>query len=202
MRASSHRGFAATIAAGTWKGRKLRYPVTVRVRPTMQRTKESLFSSLGERVAGCVFADLYAGAGAVGIEALSRGARRVHFVEVERDAVRALRENLTACGADPATFAVHERRVADVLADAANPLAEASVVFADPPYSVDATADLLQHLRPAALPRLGVLILEHPARHAVVPPAHLGVDRDRRFGDTMLTYLVPAAGESPTGGSA
>ena len=167
----------------------------------MRRTKESLFSSLGVRVEGCVFADLYAGAGAVGIEALSRGARHVHFVEMERDAVRVLRENLAACGADAARFTVHQERVAEVLAAAACAIADATIVFADPPYTVDASDDLFHHLRRATLPALEVMVLEHRTRSAVGAPGHLRVDRDRRFGDTMLTYFVPAASVSGPGES-
>lgn len=199
MHAGSHRHTAATISAGAWKGRKLRYPPHTTIRPTMQRTRESLFSALGEALRGAVFADLYAGAGAVGIEALSRGARHVHFVEVERDAVRVLRENLAACGADAAHYTVHNARVSDVLAAQPCPLADATVVFADPPYDTDASTDLLARLQPATLPALATLVVEHRARRALAVPAHLGVERARRFGDTMLTYLTPAAG-APAGG--
>jgi 16S rRNA (guanine(966)-N(2))-methyltransferase RsmD len=192
MHAASHRGPAATITAGAWKGRRLRYPDHRHIRPTMSRTRESLFSSLGTRVPGCVFADLYAGAGVVGIEALSRGARRVHFVEKEPATVRMLRENLAACGADPASYAVHEADVADILFDSAGSMADATVVFADPPYSVDASDDMLRRIQPATLPVLDVLVLEHRVRTPVLAPAHLRVDRERRLGDTVLTYLVPA----------
>ena len=201
MHAGPHRHAATTVSAGAWKGRKLRYPDNVHVRPTMQRTKESLFSALGSRVEGAVFADLYAGAGAVGIDALSRGARRVHFVEVERDAVRLLRENLALCGADPARYVVHAARVADVLAASPCPLADAAIVFADPPYDMNAGDDLLAALDPLALPALDILVLEHRTRSAVVPPAHLRVERERRFGDTLLSYFVPAADGTGEGGS-
>lgn len=199
MHAGSHRHTAATITAGAWKGRKLRYPANTDIRPTMQRTRESLFSSLGAVLAGCVFADLYAGAGAVGIEALSRGARHAHFVEVEREAVRMLRENLAACGADAARYTVHDARVSDVLAARPCPIADAAVVFADPPYGSDANTDLLAALRPGTFPALEILVLEHRAKRPAVAPAHLRVARERRFGDTVLTYLVPAAGESAGG---
>ncbi len=189
MRASSHGHAAATITAGTWKGRKLRYPAGGDIRPTMRRTKESLFSSLGGSVEGSVFADLYAGAGAVGIEALSRGARHAHFVEVARGALRALRENLDACGADPASYTVHEGRVAAALQDGS--IADAGIVFADPPYTTDASTDLLATLDPRSLPALEILVVEHRVKLPLAPPGHLRVDRERRFGDTVLTYLVP-----------
>jgi 16S rRNA (guanine966-N2)-methyltransferase len=192
MRAGPHGHAAASITAGTWKGRKLRYPAGTSVRPTMRRTKESLFSSLGAALTGSVFVDLYAGAGAIGIEALSRGARMVHFVEAARDAVRALRENLAACGADPASYAIHQARVADLLADVPCPFADAEIVFADPPYTTDASADLLAALDEQSLPALTVLVVEHRVKQPLTPPRHLRIDRERRFGDTVLTYLVPA----------
>ena len=202
MHAAPDRHAVATITAGRWKGRKLRYPHHGRVRPTMRRTKESLFSSLGTALAGCVFADLYAGAGAVGIEALSRGARHVHFVETERDAVSMLFQNLAACGADASRFSVHNSRVAAALSARPCPLAGATIVFADPPYEVDASADLLAALAPEALPALETLVVEHRAKQPLQLPAHLAMDHERRFGDTMLSYLVPAAGaESGPGGN-
>jgi 16S rRNA (guanine966-N2)-methyltransferase len=193
MRAGSHGHAAATITAGAWKGRKLCYPAGGSIRPTMRRTKESLFSSLGAAVVGSVFADLYAGAGAVGIEALSRGARMVHFVEADRGAVRALRENLAACGADPASYTIHEARVADVLSGAPGALADAEIVFADPPYTTDAGADLLALFGAPVVPALRVLVVEHRVKRPLAPPPRLRIDRERRFGDTVLTYLVPAS---------
>jgi 16S rRNA (guanine966-N2)-methyltransferase len=193
MHAAPHRASAASITAGAWKGRKLRYPADARVRPTMRRTKESLFSSLGPALAGSVFADLYAGAGAVGIEALSRGARRVHFVECDPAAVRMLRENLALCGAEPSRYVIHAARVADVLAAVPCPIADATLAFADPPYTVDASADLVAALRPGALPALATLVVEHRTKAPLAVPAHLRRERERRFGDTTLTYLVPAA---------
>ena len=78
---------AVVVGSGEWRGRVLVYPDDPALRPSMQRTKHSLFSSLGTEIRGAVFADCYAGAGAVGIEALSLGAARVHFVEERRDAV-------------------------------------------------------------------------------------------------------------------
>ncbi len=177
------------MGAGAWKGRKLLYPDGLR--PTMQRTKESLFSSLGGRLAGAVFVDLYAGAGGVGIEALSRGARTVHFVENRREAVSMLRANLEACGAGEDRFAIHEAAVSEIIARDPCPFADATLLFADPPYDVDVNADLLSRLRPHAFPAVGTLVIEHRARRALVAPTGLALERKRRFGDTMLSYLVP-----------
>jgi len=142
-----------------------------------------------------VFADLSAGAGAGRFAPLSRGARHVHFVEVSRGAVHMLLENLAQCGADPGRFTVHQARVAAALGARPCPLSDATVVFADPPYDLDANVDLMAVLAPDALPNLEVLVLEHRARQPVEQPAHLALARERRFGDTMLSYLVPAAAD-------
>jgi 16S rRNA (guanine966-N2)-methyltransferase len=179
-----------TVGAGAWKGRRLRYPDDMR--PTMQRTRASFFSSLGDRLAGSRFVDLYAGGGGVGIEALSRGARRVDFVETRRDALACLRVNLEACGVDDDRFRIHAGAVSEFIARVPCPFDDATVMFADPPYDADVNADLLAHFSPAAFPSLEVLVIEHRARFALAPPPGLSVERERRFGDTMLTYFVPA----------
>jgi 16S rRNA (guanine966-N2)-methyltransferase len=181
-----------TVGGGVWKGRTLRYPDDRDIRPTMQRTKESVFSSLGPLLGGAVFVDLYAGAGATGIEALSRGARRVHFVEIRRDAVALLRANLEACGADPARYAIHEGAVLDAVSSLPCPFADATLMVADPPYALDANDDFLGAFRADRFPALLRLVVEHRAKQPIVAPAGLVVERERRFGDTMLTTLVPA----------
>src|SRR5678816_2408067 len=116
------------------KGRVLRYPDDPGLRPSMQRTKHSMFSSLGSRLRGAVFADLFAGGGAVGIEALSLGAAFVHFAETGREAVAALEANLAICGAPASRYHVHRARVAELLAREPNPMPGSSIIYADPPY--------------------------------------------------------------------
>jgi len=182
-----------TVGSGEWRGRVLRYPDDPALRPSMQKTRHSLFSSLGPRLSGAVFADLYAGAGAVGIEALSLGASRVHFVEAGPGAVRALRANLAACGAATERFAIHEARVGDVLDRRPCPIADAAIVFADPPYDADVEEECLRRLSGAVFAALDVLVVEHRTRSVLSPPPGLRVERERRFGDTTLTYFVPVA---------
>lgn len=169
----------------------LSYPAGSAVRPTAQRTRASLFSSLGELVPGAVFADLFAGAGGVGIEALSRGARFVHFVESSRDAVDHLRRNLASLAIEAARCRVYHATVASVLDQQPCPFADATLVFADAPYEADVDADLLQHFRAAEFVRLEMLVVEHRTRRGVLPPEGMVIDRARRFGDTTLSYIVP-----------
>ncbi len=179
-----------SIGGGSLRGRALRYPDVAGLRPSMQRTKASMFSSLAADVDGAVFADLYAGAGAVGIEALSRGARFVHFVETNRAALDALRENLARCEVDATRFRVHGDPVASVLDARPCPLADASVVFADPPYDLALDDELVARVSLAALPSLAWLVVEHRARARVDAPRGMTKERERRFGETMLTYFA------------
>ncbi len=181
-----------TIGGGSLRGRVLRYPDDPALRPSMQRTKASMFSSLGARVEGAVFADLYAGAGAVGIEALSRGARFAHFVECDRTALDALRENLKLCGIEAGRFRVHEAAVAHVLDARPCPIADATIVFADPPYDAEVGEELLARVSLEAMPSLACLVLEHRTRVRVAAPQGMTTERERRFGDTTTTTFVVA----------
>jgi 16S rRNA (guanine966-N2)-methyltransferase len=182
-----------TVGSGEWRGRVLRYPDDSALRPSMQRTRHSLFSSLGDALRGAVFADCFAGAGAVGIEALSLGAAQVHFIESGREAIEALHANLTICGAAPSRYHVHRARVAEVLAREPNPMAGCSIIYADPPYDADLDAELFHDLDPARFAGLRTVVVEHRTKQRIVPQLSLRVYHERRFGDTTLTYLVPAA---------
>src|ERR687886_2242896 len=96
------RSGAMRVVAGTWGGRRLQAPRGDATRPTSDRVREALFSVLGDRVAGARVLDLFAGSGALGIEALSRGAAGATFVESAPAAIRAVRDNLDALGFDGA----------------------------------------------------------------------------------------------------
>jgi 16S rRNA (guanine966-N2)-methyltransferase len=131
-RAPATRGADARvlrIIGGTWRGRKLRFPAVELIRPTPDRVRETLFNWLGARIGGARCLDLFAGSGALGLEALSRGAAAVTFVERDAAAVRALAATLTAWGARAARV---ER--ADALAFLAGAPQPCDVVFLDPPF--------------------------------------------------------------------
>jgi 16S rRNA (guanine966-N2)-methyltransferase len=180
------------IGGGTLRGRVLRYPDVAGLRPSMQRTKASVFSALAPWMDSAVFADLYAGAGAVGIEAISRGARAAHFVEQDRTMIDALRENLVGCSIDADRSHVHAAPVAQVMDARPCPIADATIVFADPPYDVDVGDDLLSRVSLDAMPALAWLVVEHRTRTIIEPPPGLSIERQRRFGDTTVTYFVPS----------
>ena len=182
---------AVRIIAGELKGRRLAYPPGRELRPTMQRTRESLFDSLGPRVKGCVFADLFAAAGAVGIEALSRGASRVHFVERDPSALECLRRNLDACRIPPERRRVHPVPVERFLEEGGLVGTGVRIVFADPPYRSGLTGTVVAHFDKNDYDFLEILVTEHSGALEAESIRRLVVQKTRRFGDTFLTFLVP-----------
>ena len=120
------------IIGGRWRGRKLRFPPSPAIRPTPDRVRETLFNWLGTRVSGTSCLDLFAGSGALGLEALSRGAARVTFVERDAAAVRELRARLAEWGASGGAVVQ-----ADALRFLAGPAESFDIVFLDPPFASD-----------------------------------------------------------------
>jgi 16S rRNA (guanine(966)-N(2))-methyltransferase RsmD len=180
------------IIAGSARGRKLQVPPGRSVRPTSDRVREALFNILAAEVTGCRFLDLYAGSGAVGIEALSRGAEQVDFVEQVPTALQALQDNLQRTGLGGAAR-VHPMPVRRALTLLVGECALFDLVFADPPYGEQAERSaLLEQLGGAGLLRSGGrVIVEFPARRQCTPPATLKLLREARYGDTVLVFLQP-----------
>ena len=118
------------VIAGEFRSRVLKSVPGTDTRPTPDRLREALFSALGNRIEGSSFADLYAGTGAVGIEALSRGARRALFVEFSRHAVEVIRANLKSLGIE------NRATVRQAKARALAGFLTANIVFVDPPYAL------------------------------------------------------------------
>lgn len=192
------------VIAGTYRSRRLRTLRGLSLRPTSDRTRETLFNILGSDVQDAVFVDLFAGSGAVGIEALSRGARRAVFVEQHAAAVKLLRANLESLGIAVAgprtkTFAGSAEIIAlDVVAGldqlGAGGL-KADFIFADPPYAdsgaYTAVLDWLGDSK--LLASGGRVILEHSRRLTL--PAVAGQLRQTRLvqqGDAVLSFYVVA----------
>jgi 16S rRNA (guanine966-N2)-methyltransferase len=189
------------ITGGELRSRSLRAPRGETTRPTSDRVREALFNILGDSCAGAHVLDLYAGTGALGLEALSRGAARVVFVERGRDALAALRANVQALGvAERAS--VHptpvDRAVRALGGAVAAPATRFHLVFADPPYAdvtSGAAAASLAGVAALLIPRgerEPLLVLEHAARDA--PPALEGLrgQGTRTYGDTALSFYFYA----------
>jgi 16S rRNA (guanine(966)-N(2))-methyltransferase RsmD len=172
------------VIAGEYRSRRLISLPGESTRPTPDRLREALFSILQTRISGSTFLDAYAGTGAVGIEALSRGAAHAWFLEREAPAVDAIRENLRALGA--------ERRATVVSGAVRRTLKKhtADIVFLDPPYEQEeeyaASLELLGKKPP------GLVIVQHSIRFT---PAEmhgaLTQSRTVRQGDNVLTFFVP-----------
>jgi 16S rRNA (guanine966-N2)-methyltransferase len=172
------------VSGGELRGRVLSVPADTR--PTEGRVRESLFSIWGERVRGCRFLDLFAGSGVVGLEALSRGARGVVFVEAEPRALRTLAVNLRRVAAD--RVAVRAGRLPAELARMRPGGEPFDLVFADPPYRYPGYPALLAALAPLLAPA-GEAVVEHASRENLPETAGelVRVD-DRRYGGSALTF--------------
>jgi len=157
----------------------------------------TLFDVLGPAVTGARILDLFAGTGAVGIEALSRGAARVVLVERDQAALRALRANLAALGAGRAAARVLAGDVLHLLPTVAAEEGPFDFVFIDPPYATTLAARTLEILAATRVCRDGSEVIVQHSTRTVLPvvPGLVAHRRPRRFGDTALTFLKaqPAA---------
>jgi 16S rRNA (guanine(966)-N(2))-methyltransferase RsmD len=150
------------IIAGTYRSRALSAPAGMATRPTSDRLRETLFNVLAPRIEGAAFLDLYAGSGAVGLEALSRGAQSATFVERAQPALKALRANLAALGI-ASEFRIHAGTVASFLRGCRGDAFD--IVFLDPPYDAAAeyafVLDLLGGVSARLLAADVIVIAEH-----------------------------------------
>ncbi|HEX2141032.1 MAG TPA: 16S rRNA (guanine(966)-N(2))-methyltransferase RsmD [Candidatus Limnocylindria bacterium] len=181
------------VIAGSAGGIALTAPRGDATRPVTDRVKETLFGILGDRVLDARVVDLYAGSGALGVEALSRGAAHATFVEHDRRALVAIRENLERTRL-AASASVHGLEVARYLASAGDQRFD--LAFLDPPYEERDILAPLERLAPLLAPGATVVV-KHFWRTDVPAPPGLAVARRRRFGETVLTFLETDAVEEP-----
>jgi len=184
------------VIAGSYKGRRLQSPAGLGVRPTSDRVREALFSILSPYIDRARLLDLYAGTGAVGLEALSRGADCVVFVEQKRSSLHLLRENLKRCHNPPEAIVIscdvrQVFRHSEFLK-----WAPYDMVFADPPYHNGEIATILSMIASRVpLTSEGMVILEHRSQ-TNLPQQVDSLDQVRqvRYGDTTLTFFEPISG--------
>lgn len=177
------------VIAGLHRGRRLKTPTWEGLRPTSDKLRETLFNVLAPRIAGARVVDGYAGTGAVGIEALSRGAASVLFIDADRRATTLVGANLAACGIQDG-YTIERGDVAAVLRRLPD-AARFDIIVLDPPYDADGVTAVLD----AAAGRLaasGVIVLERATRRAPEVPAGLARVRDVASGDSTLTLLRAA----------
>ena len=175
------------VISGEWRGRKLLAPKGDATRPTADRTRETLFSMLTSRLGsfeGLVVADLFAGSGALGIEALSRGAASCLFAEQDRDALDVLRKNLAALGANAR---------ADIRAGSVMSLGPAQrtydLLMLDAPYDTGAGSVALDKLNRLGWIGPGSWISVETAHHEKIDLAGFEIDAERKVGKARLTLL-------------
>ena len=169
------------IVAGEWGGRRIQAPPGRGTRPTTDRVREAWMSTVAPYLPGARVLDLFAGSGALGLEALSRGAEHCTFIEKDAKALAALKANVAALDASDRTavFSVDAVRYAASLE-----AGTFDVAFADPPYGKGFAAALAEAF--AAAPFAGLLCIEHGKDDAL--PALPGA-RTKRYGDTHLTFI-------------
>ena len=176
------------VIGGEFRSRAIKSLPGLDVRPTPDRLREALFNILAPRIEGATFADLYAGTGAVGIEALSRGAAHAIFVEQKHAAVKAIRENLRSLGIEGRGEVRQGRATAMI------PRLEAGIAFLDPPYGLEneyaAALDLLGEKPPP------LVIAQHPPRLKLAD-RYGALYRTRlvKHGDNALSFYGQVAKE-------
>jgi 16S rRNA (guanine966-N2)-methyltransferase len=179
------------IIAGRWRGRTLSAPKGHGVRPTQDRVRESIFGILGTRVAGAAVLDLFAGTGAMGLEALSRGAGSAVLVEADAAACEVLRRNVESLGAPEAEILRMDYRRA--LRRLKSRERRFRLLFLDPPYGKGIAARAAEEVAGCAVAEPGATVVVEEDSRSPLPrmPAGWNVTDDRRYGDTrVLLYEI------------
>jgi 16S rRNA (guanine966-N2)-methyltransferase len=181
------------IIAGTLKGRRLAAPTWEGLRPTSDKLRETLFNVIAGRMENARFLDGFAGTGAVGLEALSRGAAHVTFIERDPRACRLIDQNAERCGVTGGYIIVRggfdekESRASRGSARR-SPLGPFDVIFLDPPYADPVINDAMRAAMTWLTPS-GLLIVEHAARDPIAEPAGARLTRDLKSGDSALAFM-------------
>jgi len=171
------------IVGGDWRSRRIRVPARADVRPTPDRVRETLFNWLGQRLEGAACLDLFAGSGALGFEAASRGAARVVMVEIDREALDALRRNREALGAGAVEIVAQ-----DALGYLVRAAERFDVVFLDPPFRQNALATALERLPPRLAAGARVYVEGPRPQEARAPWRELKRARAGQVSYQLLTW--------------
>ncbi len=177
------------VVAGTARGTRLKAPKGMQIRPTADRVKEALFSILGPRVPGAYFIDFYAGSGAIGIEALSRGADFCVFVDNQRESIKLINDNLTKTHLADLAKVIYSDVFKSVERLALEGV-KADLLFLDPPYNLEDPRPLIKSIFTSGLLNdQGLVIVEHAASNWAWAESYLNV-RQKSYGDSGLTFIA------------
>ena len=188
------------VIAGTYRSRPLAAPRGMQTRPTSDRLRETLFNILSPRLAGCRFVDLYAGTGAVGIEALSRGALHVWFAEDADAALASLRQNLASLNISR-EFTLEDRGVGALLQRLSKLTQPIDLVYLDPPYEAEneysGTLNFLGSVRGRGVLASDALVVAEHSSKAVLPARFGALEQTRlvKQGDAALSFFAVAGAE-------
>jgi len=174
------------IIAGAFRGRRLHTPKDSRIRPTIDRVRESVFNIIAGKVPGAKVLDLFAGTGAMGLEALSRGARLCFFVDKGPEAVRLIRENVRLCAAQDMSRIIQAPAASAIVRlSSENELFD--LIFMDPPYGEGYIEETFEIVGEVALNDALVIAERHVKDKPPLVPQIWQTDRERRYGDTLIS---------------
>ena len=177
------------IIAGEYRSRPLTAPKGTNTRPTLDQTREALFNILQGRVEGTRFLDLYAGSGAVALEAVSRGAASAVLCDQAHAACACIRENIRKLGCESKTrlMEMPDQRAVAMLAREG---AQFDLIYLDPPYAMDLTPVLAALKESDLLAPDGLIIAEHDASTEITPPEGWRLTRRKVYRDTALSFYA------------
>jgi len=178
------------IITGKARGLKLTTPKNMDVRPTSDRVKESLFNIIGTKIVGTRVLDLFAGTGNLGLEAWSRGAEKVVFIDESQASLRLVRSNITKAKAEKETKVLKGNAV-KVIADLVAKGERFDFIFCDPPYNKGLPAQIIEQVAKYDIVAPGgYLVVEH-SQHEILPelPIKLEIIRSEKYGETLISFL-------------
>ncbi len=177
------------VSGGKWSGRKLKHPGKSPIRPTSDRVKEMLFSIIGDKIIDAYVVDLCCGTGSLGIEALSRGATFVSFVDIASDSLKSTAANLNLCNAETENYKLHRSDSIRFMKSHC-PDHKRLIVLADPPYNADATSKIWAELVDCIDSGKAIFIaVEHETGMELSSESKTGTVDVRRAGNSSLSIL-------------
>ncbi len=176
------------IIAGEFGSRRIQTPSGTATRPTLDKTRESLFSILSSRLAGARVLDLFAGSGALGLEAISRGAAHADFCDKSRQAAIAIEQNISSLQVENRTRLLH-MDWSQALRNLAGECARYDLIFLDPPYQTDYTPILKCITDYGLLTRDGLLVAEHDVNKDLSLPEGMAFNRHKDYRETRIDFI-------------
>ncbi|QSQ09832.1 Ribosomal RNA small subunit methyltransferase D [Koleobacter methoxysyntrophicus] len=179
------------VISGEIRGKRLKSPKGKKIRPTSNKVKEAIFNILGQKIVDCIFLDLFAGTGNIGIEALSRGAQKAVFVDNNFRSVKLIKYNLVMTGFADRSMVIQKNsfKVIEVLGKKHEKF---DIIFMDPPYDMEGISGLLEEIyEKRILKDSGIILIEH-RNNKKLPEQVKGFIkiREKLYGDTCISFFM------------